>query len=83
MLALALLWPALGTVALGTGIYFARRYVRAIERGGANETALAELRQRLADLESAVDGTRRDVERLEEGQAFTDRLLTERAPGGR
>ena len=83
MLALASAWPALGAAALGTGAYFARRYVRAVERRGADGAELAELRRRLAELEEAAEGTRRDVERLEAGQDFTSRLLAERTPSTR
>jgi hypothetical protein len=84
MVAFALVWPALGAVALGTGAYLARRYVRAIERRGANDAEITELRQRLAVLEENADATRRDVDRLEAGQEFTTKLLAERvtAPSG-
>ena len=83
MLALAFVWPALGVATVGTGAYLARRYVRAVERRGVDESALAEMRARVAELEAVVEGTRQDVDRLEAGQAFTERLLTERVSKAR
>lgn len=78
MMALALIWPALGVVALVTGIYFARRHVRALERSTTDDAGLAELRQRLLQIEETLETTRRDVDRIEAGQEFTTRLLGER-----
>jgi hypothetical protein len=80
---LALIWPALGVSGLAAGIYFARRHVRALERRRTDAGELGELRQRLAQLEETLEHTQRDVTRLEEGQAFTQRLLSDRAPAAR
>ena len=44
------------------------------------ETTLAEIAQRLAHLEHAVDATAVEVERIAEGQRFTTKLLSERTP---
>jgi chromosome segregation ATPase len=66
---------------LGGGFYFARRHVRALERRARDESELAELRQRVAHLEEALDGTQRDVERLEAAQEFMNRLLAGRRSG--
>jgi cell division protein FtsB len=68
--------------ALGGGFYLARRYVRAVERRAGNESELAELRQRVAHLEDALDDTGRDVERLENAQEFMNRLLAGRPSSG-
>jgi hypothetical protein len=70
-----------GTV-LGGGFYFARRHVRALERRASDESELADLRQRVARLEEALDDTHRDVERLETAQEFTNRLLAGRPSSG-
>ena len=43
---------AFGGSALGGGFYFARRYVRALERRVGDESELAALRQRVALLEA-------------------------------
>jgi hypothetical protein len=67
-----------GTV-LGGGFYFVRRYVRAVERRTSQEENVAALQARLATLEELLDGMRADIQRLEAGQEFTARLLTERA----
>jgi hypothetical protein len=68
--------------ALGGTFYFARRYIRAVERRTGGEAELAELRERVAGLEDALDVTRREVERLETAQEFTTRLLASRAEQG-
>ncbi|MEP6729923.1 MAG: hypothetical protein ABJE10_04750 [bacterium] len=63
---------------LGSGFYFARRFARAAEARSANGAHLTELTQRVLALEEALDGARRDIERLETGQEFTTRLLSSR-----
>ncbi len=63
----------------GGGFYFLRRYVRAVERRTNQNEAVADLRARVASLEEVVDGLRTDVERLETGQEFTTKLLTDRS----
>ena len=65
--------------ALGGGFYLARRYVRALEARIDKEGALNELRARVQTLEDALDGTQRDVQRLEAAQEFTTRLLGDRS----
>ena len=64
---------------LGGGFYFARRYVRAVEARTDKDAALNELRARVQTLEDALDGTQRDVQRLEAAQEFTTRLLADRS----
>jgi hypothetical protein len=63
----------------GGAFYLVRRYIRAIERRGSDQTELTELRARVAALEDGLDTTRSDVARLEEGHEFTTRLLAERS----
>ena len=63
------------TAILGGSFYFARRFVRAIERRRDNEEALSGIGQRLAALEDSTEGLRADVSRLDAGQEFTTRLL--------
>jgi len=65
---------------LGGAFYLGLRYVRAVERRGTQDLAVADLQARIAALEEASDTLRSDVERLETGQEFTTRLL-HRGPG--
>ena len=67
-------WGAL----VGGGLYFVRRYVRAIENRGRQDRTIAELEARVAGLEELCEGMEKDVERLENGQEFTTRLLAGR-----
>lgn len=83
MMGLMLVWPALGAGALATGIYFARRHVRAAELRRTDAGEMAELRQRVVQLEQALELTQRDVTRLEESHEFTSNLLTSRTPSVR
>ena len=62
-------------------LYIAFRFVRAFERRGVDRAELEALRSQVAMLEDAVDRSTRTVERLEDGQQFTTRLLMERASG--
>ncbi|HYD54740.1 MAG TPA: hypothetical protein VEA99_19050 [Gemmatimonadaceae bacterium] len=79
----ALIWPVLGVSGLAAAIYFARRHVRALEQRGADAGELAALRQRVLQLEEALEGTRQDVQRLEEANEFTSRLLASRTSAER
>lgn len=63
---------------LGTGAYLGFRYVRAQE-GRAKATEIAELRGEIRQLQETVDGLRMDLDRVQEGQDFTARLLSERS----
>jgi hypothetical protein len=67
----------LSVVFWGTVLYLGVRLVRALEyrsRQGGDLTAMTE---RLARLEAAVGALTTDVDRIEEGQRFTTRLLSE------
>ena len=70
-----LIWVVL----LGTGAYLGFRYVRAQERR-SNAAELEDLRTQVRQLQQTVDGLRGDLGRVQEGQDFTARLLSERAP---
>ena len=70
-----------GTV-LGGGVYFLRRFVRALEHRNSASPELLALRDRVAALEAAHDETRSEIRQLTDGQEFTARLLdAKRAPG--
>lgn len=64
--------------ALGVGAYLGLRYVRAQERRG-RATEVAELQSQMKQLQESVDGLRIDLDRVQEGQDFTARLLSERS----
>ena len=66
------------SVILGGGAYFARRFVRAIERRRDNEDVISGISQRLAALEESMEGLRTDITRLDTGQEFAMRLLESR-----
>ena len=64
---------------VGGGLYFVRRYVRAVEGRVRGDRTVAELEARVASLEDLVESLDKDVERLENGQEFTTRLLADRS----
>ncbi len=49
-------------------------------RGAAGQALPADLAQRLARMESGIEAVAVEVERISEGQRFTTRLLSDRAP---
>ena len=54
---------------------------RGMTRGVSKKTELpAELTQRMARMETAIESVAIEVERISEGQRFTTRLLSDRAP---
>ena len=71
-------------VASGTYVitYLTRAYLRRFEITHQVKGIPAELDERLACIESAVDAIAVEVERVSEGQRFTTRLLTERGGAG-
>lgn len=75
MVAVVLFWPTV----IGTGFYFLRRYVRAVERRSGSGSTLDAISERLLRVEDALEATRAEMARIEEGNAFTQRLLSERA----
>ena len=77
-LAFLLLGKVVWLAALGVGAYLGLRYVRAQERRGRT-TEVAELQSQVKQLQETVDGLRMDLDRVQEGQDFTARLLAERS----
>lgn len=85
MLLLMMLLAYLPWVLVGGGLlYLGVRAVRALERRSGTNTELDALRDRLELLEEAVGAQGEAMRRVEDGQQFTERLLTERsgAPPG-
>jgi hypothetical protein len=63
------------------GVPIARAYARRLDRG-SNRGASPEVERRLERMEQAIDAIAVEVERIAEGQRFTTKLLTGRAPEG-
>jgi hypothetical protein len=68
-------------LALAGGGYLLWRYVRANEKRKTGSSRVNALEDRVAELEDQLSTTTSDLERLEEGQGFTERLLSERRKG--
>ena len=66
---------------IGGGVYLVVRYVRAVERRGADLGDGPALRERLQRLEEEFGRATEQIARLEEGQQFMQRLLIERSSG--
>jgi cell division protein FtsB len=64
---------------LGTGAYFVRRFIRAIEHRTEVNAEVAALRDRVTQLEETSDTTEREIMRLQAAQEFATRLLAERS----
>ena len=78
LVAMDLLRPLLPFLVLGTTAYFARRYVRALERRSHAQTEVNELRARVAQLEEGLETAERDVMRVQAAQDFAAQLLSSR-----
>lgn len=64
----------------GGGIfYLGLRYVRGIERRGANQDALVDTQRRLNELEDTVNQLVSEMTQLSDGQHFTTQLLADKA----
>jgi len=61
----------------GTVLYLGVRLVRALEQRSRQGNDLTTMTERLARLEAAVGALTADIDRIEEGQRFTTRLLSE------
>lgn len=72
--ALKLLIPA-GLFVLGF------RAVRALERRSTASAELVALRERLQAVEDAMADQGQEIQRIAAGQDFTEKLLSQRAPG--
>lgn len=70
-------------ITLALGLPFVRAWVRAFEARHKREALEppAEVTQRLAAIESAVEAIAVEVERISENQRFTTRLLASREGG--
>lgn len=64
---------------IGGLFYLGLRWVRAVERRNTGRTELEAVRERVAALEEELGRTTADVERLQEEQRFTTRLLADRS----
>lgn len=67
MIVAMLFWAAV----IGTGFYFIRRYVRAVERRAAADGTREALGERLLLVEEGLESMRSDLARLEESRDFT------------
>ncbi len=63
---------------VGGGLYLLLRYVRAVEQRNLGPGDGTALRGRVERLEVELERTIAEVERMEEGQRFMQRLLSER-----
>jgi hypothetical protein len=61
---------------------FARAYAKRIEQGAGEQTIPAEVADRLARMEQAIDSIAIEVERISEGQRFTTKLLSDATAAG-
>jgi cell division protein FtsB len=59
------------------GIVLAMRFVRANEQRTKQESGVAAMERRIADLEHAIVAMRRQLEQVAEGQRFTTKVTTE------
>jgi hypothetical protein len=71
-------FPLIPVFAMVGGGYLLWRYVKAVERRKVGSGAIASLQNRVAELEDELSSTTAELERLKEGQGFTERLLAER-----
>jgi hypothetical protein len=68
---------------VGGAFMLAARFLRAYEQRQSNPDEIAELRNRIARLEDALESTSNEVRRLSDAQHFTTRLLEGRGEAGR
>lgn len=64
----------------GTAIYFLLRFARAFERRNASVTDHSSTASRIARLEEQVELQRAEIQRLSDGLAFTEQLVSKRPP---
>ena len=65
---------------VSVGVPLARAYARRWENKPAGKAIPSDLGARLDRMEQAIDSIAIEVERISEGQRFTTKLLSERAP---
>jgi hypothetical protein len=76
------LFPLIPVVAMVGGGYLLWRYVKAVERRKVGSGAISSLQKRVAELEDELSSTIAELERVKEGQGFTERLLADRHKTG-
>ena len=62
------------------GVPLVRALVRRVDQRGASPAVPSDLAQRMERIEQAVDAIAIEVERISEGQRFTNKLMSERQP---
>ena len=62
------------------GVPLARAHAKRMERGVDPKVLPNDLTERLTRMEQAIESIAVEVERISEGQRFTTKLLSERAP---
>ncbi len=67
-------------VAICVGLPLARAHAKRMERGIDPKLLPNDLTERLTRMEQAIESVAVEVERISEGQRFTTKLLSERAP---
>ncbi|HKT08993.1 MAG TPA: hypothetical protein VJR24_13935 [Gemmatimonadaceae bacterium] len=67
-------------IAIAVGLPLARAHAKRMERGIDPKALPNDLTERLTRMEQAIDSMAVEIERISEGQRFTTRLLSERAP---
>ncbi len=67
-------------VAIVVGFPLARAHAKRMERGLDPKLLPNDLTERLTRMEQAIESIAVEVERISEGQRFTTKLLSERAP---
>ncbi len=65
------------------GVPIARAFARRIDREPRHPVTPSDVTARLERMEQAIDSIAIEVERISEGQRFTTKLLSERAPSSR
>jgi hypothetical protein len=68
-------------VAIVLGLPLMRARIREMDRRGAGTLSDAQVAQRLARIETAVESIAIEVERISEAQRFTTKLLSSRTEG--
>lgn len=67
-------------IAIAVGLPLARAHAKRMERGIDPKALPNDLTERLTRMEQAIDSMAVEIERISEGQRFTTKLLSERAP---
>ena len=65
---------------IAIGFPLARAFASRIERKGVSDGVPPEVMARLERMEQSIDAIAIEIERVSEGQRFTTKLLTDRAP---